>query len=283
MAARRLGRQEGRRPEGVRRGIGLGQRIGHCRAGRDARAVTDAPRAVRLRRRARLRPLPVLAELAMPLLAIDGMLIVRKGPLTEADEEVRRGRSAPELLGGRLESRSGRRTGRSRRPHHRDRLEAHANPAALPSASGRAGTAATRLTIGIPEPHAPRCPVGHPRQSGRARRLRRAGDVRRALGAWRQRRLRAAAERGDPPPAGAGARAVTGNHDGAAIGTVDASWFNPDAQAAIEWTTTVLDENARAYLAALPEVRRDGELTAVHAPESRSGSTSPMRVSRPPT
>jgi predicted phosphodiesterase len=61
-----------------------------------------------------------------------------------------------------------------------------------------------------------------------------------------------------------GARAVTGNHDGAAIGTVDASWFNPDAQAAIQWTTSILDENARAYLAALPEVRRDGELTAVH-------------------
>jgi predicted phosphodiesterase len=61
-----------------------------------------------------------------------------------------------------------------------------------------------------------------------------------------------------------GARAVTGNHDGAAIGIVDASWFNPDAQAAIQWTATVLDENARAYLAALPEVRRDGELTAVH-------------------
>ncbi|HEY8922475.1 MAG TPA: metallophosphoesterase, partial [Candidatus Limnocylindria bacterium] len=61
-----------------------------------------------------------------------------------------------------------------------------------------------------------------------------------------------------------GARAVTGNHDGAAIGTVDASWFNPDAQAAIEWTTQVLDENARAYLGSLPEVRRDGDLTAVH-------------------
>jgi predicted phosphodiesterase len=61
-----------------------------------------------------------------------------------------------------------------------------------------------------------------------------------------------------------GARAVTGNHDGAAIGTVDASWFNPDAQAAVAWTATVLDDNSRAYLAALPEVRRDGELTAVH-------------------
>lgn len=61
-----------------------------------------------------------------------------------------------------------------------------------------------------------------------------------------------------------GARAVTGNHDGAAIGTVDAGWFNPDAAAAIRWTSTVLDPNAATYLAALPEVRRDGELTAVH-------------------
>jgi predicted phosphodiesterase len=61
-----------------------------------------------------------------------------------------------------------------------------------------------------------------------------------------------------------GARAVTGNHDGAAIGTVDVSWFNPDAAAAITWTKRVLDDNARAYLAALPEIRRDGELTAVH-------------------
>jgi predicted phosphodiesterase len=61
-----------------------------------------------------------------------------------------------------------------------------------------------------------------------------------------------------------GARAVTGNHDGAAIGTVDTAWFNPDAAAAIQWTVAVLDDNARAYLAALPAVRRDGELTAVH-------------------
>ena len=61
-----------------------------------------------------------------------------------------------------------------------------------------------------------------------------------------------------------GARSVLGNHDGAAIGTVDASYFNPDARTAIEWTGEVLDPNARAYLGALPEVRRDGELTAVH-------------------
>lgn len=48
-------------------------------------------------------PLPVLAELAMPLLAIDGTLVAWKGPLTDADEEVRRGRSALELLGGTLD------------------------------------------------------------------------------------------------------------------------------------------------------------------------------------
>jgi len=61
-----------------------------------------------------------------------------------------------------------------------------------------------------------------------------------------------------------GARSVLGNHDGAAIGMVDPSDFNPDARAAIEWTATVVDPNARAYLASLPEVRRDGDLTAVH-------------------
>ncbi|HET6820179.1 MAG TPA: metallophosphoesterase family protein [Candidatus Limnocylindria bacterium] len=61
-----------------------------------------------------------------------------------------------------------------------------------------------------------------------------------------------------------GARSVMGNHDGAAIGQVDIGWFNPDAARAIRWTAEVVDDNARAYLAALPEVRREGELTAVH-------------------
>ncbi|MBA2632596.1 MAG: metallophosphoesterase family protein [Chloroflexi bacterium] len=61
-----------------------------------------------------------------------------------------------------------------------------------------------------------------------------------------------------------GARSVLGNHDGAAIGGVDPSYFNPDARAAIEWTASAIDDNARSYLATLPEVRRDGDLTAVH-------------------
>jgi predicted phosphodiesterase len=61
-----------------------------------------------------------------------------------------------------------------------------------------------------------------------------------------------------------GARSVLGNHDGAAIGTVDPVHFNPDARAAIEWTATVADANARAYLGSLPEVRCADALTAVH-------------------
>ena len=61
-----------------------------------------------------------------------------------------------------------------------------------------------------------------------------------------------------------GARSVLGNHDGAAIGIVDPAYFNPDARAAIEWTAGVIDGNARAYLATLPERRRDGQVTAVH-------------------
>ena len=61
-----------------------------------------------------------------------------------------------------------------------------------------------------------------------------------------------------------GARSVMGNHDGAAIGQVDVTWFNPDAARAIAWTAGVVDGNTRAYLATLPEVRREGELTAVH-------------------
>jgi 16S rRNA (guanine527-N7)-methyltransferase len=44
--------------------------------------------------------LPVLAELALPLLAIGGSLVAWKGPLGESDEEVRRGRAAIGQLGG---------------------------------------------------------------------------------------------------------------------------------------------------------------------------------------
>jgi 16S rRNA (guanine527-N7)-methyltransferase len=44
--------------------------------------------------------LPVLAELALPLLAVGGSLLAWKGPLSEADEEVGRGQAAAGQLGG---------------------------------------------------------------------------------------------------------------------------------------------------------------------------------------
>jgi 16S rRNA (guanine527-N7)-methyltransferase len=44
--------------------------------------------------------LPVLAELALPLLTVGGSLLAWKGPLIETDEEVRRGRVASGQLGG---------------------------------------------------------------------------------------------------------------------------------------------------------------------------------------
>jgi 16S rRNA (guanine527-N7)-methyltransferase len=45
-------------------------------------------------------PLPVLAELALPLLAVGGSLLAWKGPLGDGDDEVRRGRAAIGQLGG---------------------------------------------------------------------------------------------------------------------------------------------------------------------------------------
>jgi 16S rRNA (guanine527-N7)-methyltransferase len=45
-------------------------------------------------------PLPVLAELALPLLRVGGMLLAWKGPLTENDEELDRGTAALRELGG---------------------------------------------------------------------------------------------------------------------------------------------------------------------------------------
>ena len=45
-------------------------------------------------------PLPVLAELALPLLAVGGSLVAWKGHVHEGDEELRRGRSAIGQLGG---------------------------------------------------------------------------------------------------------------------------------------------------------------------------------------
>lgn len=57
---------------------------------------------------------------------------------------------------------------------------------------------------------------------------------------------------------------VAGNHDLAALGGNEIDWFNPDAKAAMEWTRTRIGDDARAWLASLPQTIRDGELTLVH-------------------
>lgn len=60
------------------------------------------------------------------------------------------------------------------------------------------------------------------------------------------------------------AAAVAGNHDLAALGELDVSFFNPLAAAAIRWTQVQLSSETRAFLHGLPErIERDGFL-AVH-------------------
>jgi predicted phosphodiesterase len=62
----------------------------------------------------------------------------------------------------------------------------------------------------------------------------------------------------------AGALGVRGNHDAAAIGGSEIEWFNPDARRAMEWTRTVLEPDARAWLQALPERRTEAGIELVH-------------------
>lgn len=61
-----------------------------------------------------------------------------------------------------------------------------------------------------------------------------------------------------------GALGVRGNHDAAALGGPEIDYFNVDAQRAIRWTRTVIDDETRAWLAALPEVLEREGLTLVH-------------------
>jgi diadenosine tetraphosphatase ApaH/serine/threonine PP2A family protein phosphatase len=58
---------------------------------------------------------------------------------------------------------------------------------------------------------------------------------------------------------------VGGNHEHAVTGRLDLAWFNRYARAAAEWTRERLDDDHRAYLAALPLVREVADATLVHA------------------
>ncbi len=63
---------------------------------------------------------------------------------------------------------------------------------------------------------------------------------------------------------GLGAICVMGNHDAATCGLLPLGDFNENAAAAVRWTQEHASETTRAYLAALPEVRREGDFTIVH-------------------
>ena len=57
---------------------------------------------------------------------------------------------------------------------------------------------------------------------------------------------------------------VMGNHDGAAIGKVDISVFNPDAATANRWTARQLTPDESDYLSHLPLVIEKGDFTLTH-------------------
>jgi predicted phosphodiesterase len=61
-----------------------------------------------------------------------------------------------------------------------------------------------------------------------------------------------------------GAVAIAGNHDLAAIGEFDVTWFNESATAAILWTTATLSEEAAGFLRSLNPIRPDGAQLLVH-------------------
>ncbi len=69
------------------------------------------------------------------------------------------------------------------------------------------------------------------------------------------------------------AAGVCGNHDAAALGRIESSWFNEDARSAVHWTAERLQAGTREWLGGLPErdveyadgsEKWDGSFTLVH-------------------
>lgn len=58
---------------------------------------------------------------------------------------------------------------------------------------------------------------------------------------------------------------LVGNHDHAAIGITDITFFNSHARAAVEWTRDALSEKDVKFLTDLPFVAYEGDMTLVHA------------------
>jgi len=64
-------------------------------------------------------------------------------------------------------------------------------------------------------------------------------------------------------------KTVAGNHDYAAVGLTDISYFNPYAREAVLWTAKHLSEESKQYLRDLPLLLKAGPFTLVHStPES---------------
>ncbi|MCB1195732.1 metallophosphoesterase family protein [bacterium] len=58
---------------------------------------------------------------------------------------------------------------------------------------------------------------------------------------------------------------VVGNHDHAAIGLTDISFFNPYAKAAVEWTASKLSKKHKSFLSHLPFIITLEDITLVHS------------------
>lgn len=57
---------------------------------------------------------------------------------------------------------------------------------------------------------------------------------------------------------------VRGNHDAAALGEIGTEWFNDAARTAVEWSARQLTEQARRWLAGIPQTRVEGDFTLAH-------------------
>lgn len=61
-----------------------------------------------------------------------------------------------------------------------------------------------------------------------------------------------------------GAIAIAGNHDLAALGRFDSTWFNEVAASAIAWTSATMNAESRAFLAGLEPRRDEPDALLVH-------------------
>lgn len=57
---------------------------------------------------------------------------------------------------------------------------------------------------------------------------------------------------------------VAGNHDKAAVGLIDTTWFNPHARSTMSWTKSVLTDESRDFLKSLPDKIVEDKFTIVH-------------------